>query len=252
MNRIIFFFLFLCPAIAGVQQLQPVLLEIIPLPEYGFTQGLFLKNNQLYLSHGLYEKSRVQVRSMTNLQQLLWQKNLPKDIFAEGCTVYKDVLYVLSWKEEQLFRFSLPDGENLETLAYKGEGWGLSHYKDVLVRSDGSERLYFHDPEDFEVLGGVNVTYNGVPLKSLNELEVVGDYVLANIWKQNHIAIVDIKSGEVKALVDCSELVMKTSAADRQYNVLNGIARDEKNGHFYLTGKNWPKLYRVDILFSFN
>ena len=30
-------------------------------------------------------------------------------------------------------------------------------------------------------------------------------------------------------------------------DVLNGIAIDDK-GHIYLTGKNWPKLYQIELV----
>jgi glutamine cyclotransferase len=33
------------------------------------------------------------------------------------------------------------------------------------------------------------------------------------------------------------------------YNkVLNGIAYNPQNGHLYITGKNWPVLYEIELI----
>ena len=37
----------------------------------------------------------------------------------------------------------------------------------------------------------------------------------------------------------------KWSAYDKMNNVLNGIAYNPKNKHFYLTGKEWYYIYEV-------
>jgi glutamine cyclotransferase len=58
------------------------------------------------------------------------------------------------------------------------------------------------------------------------------------------IVIIDPVSGIVKATIDCKNLLpaaLKTSKTD----VLNGIAYNPVNKQIYLTGKYWPKMYRI-------
>ena len=87
---------------------------------------------------------------------------------------------------------------------------------------------------------------NGRPLKNLNELEWIKGKVWANVYLTDMIAIIDPKTGQVEGAIDCTGLLpdeLWTSATD----VLNGIALDAA-GKVYLTGKNWPKLYQIELV----
>ena len=100
--------------------------------------------------------------------------------------------------------------------------------------------------KDLKVLRKQTVTLNGRPLKNLNELEWIGGKVWANVYLTDMIAIIDPRSGKVEGTVDCAGLLpdeLWTSATD----VLNGIALDAA-GRIYLTGKNWPKLYQIELV----
>ena len=55
--------------------------------------------------------------------------------------------------------------------------------------------------------------------------------------------VIDPKSGEVTAEIDASNLL---PAAERfGTDVLNGIAHDAKDDTFLITGKLWPRMFRV-------
>ena len=58
------------------------------------------------------------------------------------------------------------------------------------------------------------------------------------------IVIIDPKSGEVEATIDCSGLLPR-ALRKPETDVLNGIAYDPATKKTYLTGKYWPKLYEV-------
>ena len=60
------------------------------------------------------------------------------------------------------------------------------------------------------------------------------------------LVIIDPESGKVEATVDCKGLLPEKL---RSYgtDVLNGIARDA-GGRLYLTGKNRPRLYQVELV----
>jgi glutamine cyclotransferase len=130
---------------------------------------------------------------------------------------------------------------------YTGEGWGLASDGEVLWRSDGSPTLHRHDPATFEQVGTVDVADRGVPLERLNELELVDGYIMANVFGEPWIAVIDPTAGVVTGWVDASELVAEVGAADSR-DVLNGIALDPATGRLWLTGKRWPTLFEVRIV----
>ena len=116
--------------------------------------------------------------------------------------------------------------------------------------SDGSNRLFFWDEsitmsDHFVTVGDDKKTYNNI-----NELEYVDGFIYANVYLKNMILKIDPSSGEVVAAVDFTGLLSekdKMSLRDPQGEVLNGIAYNSEKQTFYITGKNWPKLFEVKI-----
>ena len=111
-----------------------------------------------------------------------------------------------------------------------------------LVRSDGTDRLRFHDPLTFAEQGSVTVTLNGTPVTELNELECVGGQVWANVWQTDRIVRIDPATGRVTAVVDAAGLLDPARRAGA--DVLNGIAA-LPDDEFLVTGKLWPVTFRV-------
>ena len=71
--------------------------------------------------------------------------------------------------------------------------------------------------------------------------------IFANIWMGRRIARIDPKSGAVKGWIDLSELAVENANGDPDA-VLNGIAYDRKGDRLFVTGKNWAKLFEIDIV----
>ena len=88
--------------------------------------------------------------------------------------------------------------------------------------------------------------YKDNPLRKLNELEWDRGAVYANVWYSDYIFRIDPRSGKVTQVIDCSAMSARASGG-RNENVLNGIAYDPDTDRFYLTGKDWPALYEVEI-----
>jgi len=63
-------------------------------------------------------------------------------------------------------------------------GWSLTHDKDGMVYlDDGSSHIFTVDPSTWKVTHSCTVMYQGTPIKSLNELEAVGDkWLFANVF----------------------------------------------------------------------
>ena len=87
---------------------------------------------------------------------------------------------------------------------YEGEGWGLCRMGEVLWMSDGSNRLTQRDTTTFEVTGEVTVAWpdGGTPVEglseinNLNELECIGDRVIANVWQTDNLLVIDIDKAD--------------------------------------------------------
>jgi glutaminyl-peptide cyclotransferase len=152
-------------------------------------------------------------------------------------------LFQITWKHETVYTYDRDTFKKGPSFPYTGEGWGLCHDGRELVMSDGSARLAFRAADSFRPLREVVVREAGRPVDQLNELECVGPHVFANVWMTDRIVRVDPKSGAVTATIDASGLLAPAERAGT--DVLNGIAYDPSNDTFLLTGKLWPKLFRV-------
>jgi glutaminyl-peptide cyclotransferase len=109
--------------------------------------------------------------------------------------------------------------------------------------SNGSDSLAVRSPETFAVTRSVKVIQGGRPVDRLNELECVGADVYANVWTTDTIVRIDMRTGQVTASIDASGLLSPAERAGT--DVLNGIAYDPADQTFLITGKLWPKLFRV-------
>jgi len=112
--------------------------------------------------------------------------------------------------------------------------------------SDGTQTLYFLDPDTFEVLGRLEVHDNDVPVANLNELEYILCEIYANVWPTNRIARISPETGQVLGWFDLEGLLRGEERSQR-CGVLNGIAYDAKHDRLFITGKNWPTLFEVAL-----
>jgi glutaminyl-peptide cyclotransferase len=226
----------------GPQRLRVQVVETYPHDPGAFTQGLVLAAGRLFESTGLEGRSslrEVDVKSGRVLRKL----DVPAPVFAEGLALVGTRLFQITWKHGQAYTYDRDTFKKGATFDYDGEGWGLCYDGREIVMSDGSARLTFRGPETFRTVREVTVRTAGQPVDQLNELECVGPHIYANIWMTDRIVRIDPKSGEVVALIDASNLL---APAERfGVDVLNGIAHDSKDDTFLITGKLWPRLFRV-------
>jgi glutamine cyclotransferase len=129
------------------------------------------------------------------------------------------------------------------------EGWGLCNDGNNLFKSDGTHRIWTLDPETYEEKGSIQVMTHKAALKNLNELEYVNGKIYANTYQfqKDVVVIIDPKSGAVEGVVDFSGLKAKVKEHP-ELNVFNGIAYHPERKTFFVTGKNWDKLFEVKIL----
>ena len=216
-----------------------------------FTQGFFIKNDFLYESCGLYNKSSLNKINLKNGKTIKTIKINPQ-FFAEGLTISNNIIYILTYKSKTLLtydmNFNYLDKYEFETST--NEGWGLTHNDKYLILSDGSNKLsFYHFPKENtnklikekEVI----VMENNTSIYKINELEYINDYIYANIWYNDFIIKIDPENGKV---VNKYNLEYFKNIENTSVNVLNGIAYDKKTELLYITGKNWKYIYSIKLL----
>lgn len=208
-----------------------------------FTQGYIVDGDNFYESSGLYGRSFIVRYSKSKQEGAMPTKRLdvPRNIFAEGLTLFDDRLYLLSWKAGRAWTFDKTSLHLLDSYRYDGEGWGLTHDGELLIMSDGTDTLRFYNG-DFELQSSLKVQFNGEPLNKLNELEYHAGTVWANRWYDKRIFAIDRYSGDVEGYVDVSELHREAAGSSRE-SVVNGIAYDAEEDAFWVAGKNWRYQY---------
>lgn len=244
---------------AGVTTPSWSLLESTRHDNSCFTQGfLFLDANTAIESCGLYGKSKVQVVDFTAYNankssppRVLKSAPLSPRLFAEGIALAKGELYVLTWQENVVLVIDPYSLAMKRTISYPLEGWGIEYRNstDSFLATDGSNNIYHLDPIQLKVFRTVPVICNGRAINNLNELELVGNDLFANVWLSNVIYRINPDTGACLSVYVLSGL--KKGSGD----VLNGIAspigiQSRPGSHtFWVTGKLWEYLHRIEIFF---
>ncbi len=221
--------------------------RLVPHDADAFTQGLELVDGAMYESTGLYGESTLRRIDATS-GEVHRSVDLDPELFGEGITQVGDTLIQLTWREEVALRWQLPGLEPLEQFAYAGEGWGICLLDDeTIVTTDGSHRLTHRNPADFAIKMSVDVMISGDRVTSLNELECVDGYVLANIFGLDTLVAIDPHTGSVVATIDATPAAVAVERPVESGAVLNGIA-DLGDGSLLLGGKWWPEHVVVKLV----
>lgn len=226
----------------SIPVLRPEVLAEVPHDPSAFTQGLELHEGTLYEGTGLEGRSQLRVLDPAT-GEVQRAESLPGQLFGEGIAVAGDRIWQLTWQDGVVLEWDRATLTLRQQLPLDGEGWGLCNDGTRLVRSDGTDRLRFHDPVTFAETGSVTVTIDGEPVTQLNELECVDGQVWANVWPSDVLVRIDPASGRVTAAVDAAGLVDPEQRANADA-VLNGIAALD-NDEYLLSGKLWPVSFRV-------
>lgn len=226
-----------------------------PHDKNAFTQGLvYWEPGILAESTGLYGQSTIR-RVELKTGKVLSESKLDPKVFGEGLAKIGSQFIQITYREQKALQWtwSLKQGwKQGDSLSYEGEGWGLAaDSKGALLMSNGSSRLFQVDPKTFKTLDTIQVVAGKDPQDRLNELEIIGNAVLANVWQSSLVLKINRKSGFVEGLIDLNDLVpaslMKLSYEKRHDAVPNGLAWDPKKKVLYVTGKLWPELYEIKV-----
>jgi glutaminyl-peptide cyclotransferase len=219
--------------------------HVWPHDPHAFTQGLIFYNGNLLESTGQVGRSSLR-RVEVETGKVLEKVEVPPPHFAEGITLLNGKIYQLTWQDQLGFIYDSGTFEKIGEFHYAGEGWGLTNDDKSLIMSDGTNRLRFLDPNNFQVTKTIAVFDGQTPVADLNELEYVQGEIYANVWHDDRIARIDPQTGRVTSWINLSEILTRAEVRDEEA-VLNGIAYDEIGHRLFVTGKLWPKLFEIRI-----
>jgi glutamine cyclotransferase len=208
-----------------------------------FTQGLIFHNGYLYEGTGMYGHSSL-CKVALDTGKVLEKITLPEHLWGEGITQFDNTIIQLTWKAGIVYVYHKDSLAFMRKLKINTQGWGITHNGTHLILSNGTDTLYFRDPNTFAVINTLKVTDQGKPIGHLNELEYIKGRIYANVWQTTRIAVIDPGTGIVETWIDLSPLKAKHPRAD----VLNGIAYDADNDRLFVTGKNWSALYEIEVV----
>ena len=223
------------------------IVDSYPHDPSAFTQGLVYDRGGLYEGTGLYGQSSLR-RIDIQTGEVLQIVHLEDELFGEGITIWEDKIIQLTWQSRQGFVWGKENLTRIDNFTYQTEGWGLTSDGEKLIMSDGSNILYFLDLEDYSLLGTLEVTACGEPVRGINELEYVNGMIYANLWPSSWIAIIYPDTGEVKGKINLSGIMTEEDIQGRRVDVTNGIAYDPSEDRLFVTGKFWPKLFEIELV----
>jgi glutaminyl-peptide cyclotransferase len=232
-----------CDRAGSSQSASFEITDRFPHDPTAYTQGLLWADSVLFESTGQYGQSQVRRLDLRS-GRVIASRALPADRFGEGLALMKGRLYQLTWESGVAYTYEATTLAPLDSLQYAGQGWGLATDGTSLIMSDGSDSLRILSPLTFQVQRVVHVRYQGAPLYKLNELEYVDGEVFANVYQSNWILRIDPTSGDVREVLDFSDLYPNRSASAE---VMNGIAIAPDGKRLLLTGKFWPVLFQVRL-----
>ncbi|AEM72430.1 glutamine cyclotransferase [Allomuricauda ruestringensis DSM 13258] len=216
-----------------------------------YTQGLEFYKGTLYESTGKRGASTVR---KVNFETGEVVTNIPMDdsVFGEGITIMNDKLYQLTWQSGMGYVYDISNLEKIKNFTYgkSREGWGLCNDGKKIFKSDGTEKIWFLDPETLEEQGHIEIVTNKSIFNSANELEYVAGKIYANVYQKESMMIIDATSGAIEGVINFGGLKNKVSKGpewDEGNSVLNGVAYHPERETFFVTGKNWDKLFEVKI-----
>ncbi len=216
-----------------------------PHSNHSYTQGLQYIDGVMWEGTGREGSSHLQCIDLkTGAIDIV--ASLPADEFGEGITHYKDGIYQLTWLSNKAYFYD-KSGNILKEISYRGEGWGITTDGEHLYMSDGTSTIRQVNPDTFATEKSICVTYDGSPLDFLNELEWVDGHIWANVYLTEAIVEIDPKTGAVVGYIDLPELRARLHN-NPEAEALNGIAYNPHTKHFFVTGKDWNRIFEIEVV----
>lgn len=224
------------------------IINTYPHDKTAFTQGLEFKNDTLYEGTGRKGQSKLK-KIDYKTGKVLQEIDLDNTVFGEGLTVLNDKVYQLTWQSGFGYVYNKSDLSKVGTFNYgkSKEGWGLCNDGQKIYKSDGTEKIWILDIENLDEVDFIETVTNKSIFNKANELEYVDGKIYANVWQKESMMIINATSGAIEGVINFGGLKEKVEQHP-QLDVLNGVAYHPDRKTFFVTGKNWNKLFEVAII----
>lgn len=225
------------------------IVKAYPHDRAAYTQGLLFENGILYEGTGQTGQSTLR-KVKLETGEIIKVLNLPPDIFGEGLASIGNHLYQLTWKSNVAFQYDKNTFELVNKFNFPmKEGWGLTYDGKYLLMTDGTEMIYYLDPEYFTEVKQMAVYDDKGPVINLNELEIINNEIWANVFTTDTIVKIEPSTGKVTGKIVVKKTdVLKPEDYHNTLDYLNGIAYDKEKDRIFITGKNWPKLFEIKLV----
>ncbi|MFV0346708.1 MAG: glutaminyl-peptide cyclotransferase [Bacteroidales bacterium] len=213
-----------------------------------YTQGLEYFKGNILESTGEHGESGIFLLDK-NATSVMKEVRLDDKYFGEGVSVLNNKIYQLTWQSKKGFVYDADNFSLIDSFALpSNEGWGITNDGRHLIISDGTSRIFFLSPDNFKTQKSISIYNDKGQVKYLNELELVGNKLYANVYTTNTILQIDINTGQVLAYLDLSEVAKQMKGTTKYpLDYLNGIAWNKEKNTMLLTGKRWPKYFEVEL-----
>jgi len=216
-----------------------------------YTQGLEFYNDTLYESTG--QKGTSTLRKVNyKTGDVLKNISIENTYFGEGITILNNKIYQLTWQSKIGFIYNLHNLKKVNNFQYNKskEGWGLCNNGKKIFKSDGTQKIWILNPETLIEESYIETATNTSIFNKANELEYVDGKIYANVYQKESIMIINATSGAIEGVINFGGLkqkIKKDKNWDNNNSVLNGVAYHPTRKTFFVTGKNWNKLFEVQI-----
>lgn len=216
-----------------------------------YTQGLEFVGDTLVEGTGQLGNSKLRKINFKT-GEIYAEIALDNQLFGEGITILENKIYQLTWRNGMGMVYDYNTLKQLNTFVYgqSKEGWGLCNNGRKIYKSDGTEKIWILDPKSQKEEGYLSIATDKALFKMANELEYHNGIIYSNVYQREGIMLIDEKSGAIVGVVNMSGLkdkVVKDANWDQGNSVLNGIAYHPTRESFFVTGKNWDKLFEIRI-----
>lgn len=228
------------------------IVNTFPHDKNAYTQGLEFYNGFLYETTGRKGQSTLRKVALKT-GEVVQKTDLNDDYFGEGMTIFNNKIYWLTWQARKGFVYDFESFKQIDEFNYNksNEGWGLTHNDTELIKTDGTNKIWFLDTKNQQEKRSIQVYTNKYPIDKLNEIELIDGKIYANKWQQNSIVIINPETGIVEGVANLNglrDIVAKNQKLEPQDDVLNGIAYDTANKRLFVTGKHWNKLFEIELI----
>jgi glutaminyl-peptide cyclotransferase len=225
------------------KKLQYKIIGNLPHNTQYFTEGFEFFGDKLFEGTGNNGSSLIASYNPSN-GKIYNSLKIDNQYFGEGITILNDKIYQLTYKAQKGFIYNLNNFSKIGEFNFDSEeGWGLTNDGKNLIMSDGTSKIHFIDPENFKKIKSIEVCDNNGVISNINELEYVNGVIYSNIWMTETILKIDANTGKVLAYINMNGIQNQFNKTS--IDVLNGIAFNKKEDLFYITGKYWPKIFKV-------